>query len=72
MLLKILNIRKIKQIYINIFLGFMVNLLIFRRIYCIMSKDMGTIIIFGGVAQMGARLNGIQKVVGSIPIVSTN
>ena len=25
----------------------------------------------GGVAQLGARLNGIQKVVGSIPIVST-
>ena len=27
--------------------------------------------LVGGVAQMGARLNGIQKVVGSIPIVST-
>ena len=26
---------------------------------------------YGGVAQLGARLNGIQKVVGSIPIVST-
>lgn len=26
---------------------------------------------FGGVAQLVARLNGIQKVVGSTPIVST-
>lgn len=26
----------------------------------------------GGVAHLGERLNGIQKVVGSIPIVSTN
>jgi hypothetical protein len=25
----------------------------------------------GGVAQLGARLNGIQKVRGSIPLVST-
>ena len=28
-------------------------------------------IIFGGVAHLGERLNGIQEVVGSIPIVST-
>ena len=27
---------------------------------------------FGGVAHLGERLNGIQEVVGSIPIVSTN
>ena len=26
----------------------------------------------GGVAHLGERLNGIQEVVGSIPIVSTN
>ena len=26
---------------------------------------------FGGVAHLGERLNGIQEVVGSIPIVST-
>lgn len=26
----------------------------------------------GGLAQLGERLNGIQKVVGSIPIPSTN
>ena len=25
----------------------------------------------GGVAQLGARLNGIQKVRGSIPLIST-
>jgi hypothetical protein len=27
--------------------------------------------IYGGVAHLGERLNGIQEVVGSIPIVST-
>ena len=27
---------------------------------------------FGGVAQLGERLNGIQEVRGSIPLVSTN
>ena len=26
---------------------------------------------FGGVAHLGERLNGIQEVVGSIPIIST-
>ena len=26
---------------------------------------------FGGIAQMGERLNGIQEVIGSIPIIST-
>ena len=29
-------------------------------------------ILIGGVAQLGERLNGIQKVMGSIPTVSTN
>ena len=28
--------------------------------------------VFGGVAHLGERLNGIQKVVGSIPIISTS
>ena len=28
--------------------------------------------VSGGVAHLGERLNGIQEVVGSIPIVSTN
>lgn len=27
--------------------------------------------VLGGVAQLGERLNGIQKVIGSIPTVST-
>ena len=27
--------------------------------------------MYGGVAHLGERLNGIQEVVGSIPIVST-
>ncbi len=29
-------------------------------------------VVFGGVAQLGERLNGIQEVIGSIPTVSTN
>ena len=27
---------------------------------------------FGGIAQLGERLNGIQEVSGSIPLISTN
>ncbi len=27
--------------------------------------------IFGGIAQLGERLNGIQEVSGSIPLIST-
>ena len=34
-----------------------------------MDADNGS--FYGGVAQLGERLNGIQEVVGSIPIVST-
>ena len=30
------------------------------------------ILSFGGVAQLGERLNGIQEVMGSIPTISTN
>ena len=33
---------------------------------------MGYEINFGGIAQLGERLNGIQEVSGSIPLVSTN
>ena len=29
-------------------------------------------IYYGGIAQLGERLNGIQKVSGSIPLTSTN
>ena len=32
----------------------------------------GIITSSGGVAHLGERLNGIQKVVGSIPIISTS
>lgn len=39
-------------------------LLRFRSLYDIINA-------FGGVAHLGERLNGIQKVVGSIPIIST-
>jgi hypothetical protein len=28
-------------------------------------------VIFGGIAQLGERLNGIQEVSGSIPLIST-
>ena len=28
--------------------------------------------MFGGIAQLGERLNGIQEVSGSIPLISTN
>ena len=28
-------------------------------------------LIFGGIAQLGERLNGIQEVSGSIPLIST-
>ena len=27
---------------------------------------------YGGIAQLGERLNGIQEVIGSIPLISTN
>ena len=27
---------------------------------------------YGGIAQLGERLNGIQEVSGSIPLISTN
>ena len=28
--------------------------------------------LYGGIAQLGERLNGIQEVSGSIPLISTN
>jgi hypothetical protein len=41
--------------------------LIFTR-----SKDDSFVVgVYGAVAQLGARLNGIQKVAGSIPASST-
>ena len=39
---------------------------------CSISEDhLGSKDLNGGVAHLGERLNGIQEVVGSIPIVST-
>ena len=32
----------------------------------------GSAIAHGGIAQLGERLNGIQEVSGSIPLISTN
>ena len=38
----------------------------------IVKKIWYNILKYGGVAQLGERLNGIQEVIGSIPTVSTN
>ena len=38
----------------------------------IIQKLSDSIIEFGGIAQLGERLNGIQEVSGSIPLISTN
>ena len=35
------------------------------------NKALDSCITCGGVAHLGERLNGIQEVVGSIPIIST-
>ena len=40
-----------------------------RRLYFLNSSESEKV---GAVAQLGERLNGIQEVVGSIPISSTN
>ena len=37
----------------------------------IIQKLSDSIIKFGGIAQLGERLNGIQEVSGSIPLIST-
>ncbi len=39
--------------------------------YCLLSEEYVILQIYGAVAQLGERLNGIQEVVGSIPISST-
>ena len=47
-------------------------MLIFCMVRDIISKSQPRLgRTFGGVAHLGERLNGIQEVVGSIPIVST-
>ena len=40
-------------------------------ICAIIQKLSDSIIEFGGIAQLGERLNGIQEVSGSIPLIST-
>ena len=37
----------------------------------IILKLCKTAAVFGGIAQLGERLNGIQEVSGSIPLIST-
>ncbi len=42
------------------------------HICAIISKlSNGGIVEYGGIAQLGERLNGIQEVSGSIPLIST-
>ncbi len=40
--------------------------------YNVNRSEMNTYDSFGGIAQLGERLNGIQEVSGSIPLISTN
>ena len=39
--------------------------------HVIIQKLSDTAIEYGGIAQLGERLNGIQEVSGSIPLIST-
>ena len=41
------------------------------RLLCYAVQAVGNKRIFGGIAQLGERLNGIQEVSGSIPLIST-
>ena len=38
----------------------------------IIRKLSDSVTVYGGIAQLGERLNGIQEVSGSIPLISTN
>ncbi len=40
--------------------------------YVIIQRLSVESILYGGIAQLGERLNGIQEVSGSIPLISTN
>ena len=43
-----------------------------RRLGCkIKLRNTQHTLLFGGIAQLGERLNGIQEVSGSIPLIST-
>ena len=47
-------------------------LLDISRIYVIIRGSLRDACSYGGIAQLGERLNGIQEVSGSIPLISTN
>ena len=40
-------------------------------IYVIIRGSLRDVCSYGGIAQLGERLNGIQEVSGSIPLIST-
>ena len=40
-------------------------------LHSVKKYDMITEIFYGGIAQLGERLHGIQEVSGSIPLIST-
>ena len=40
-------------------------------LHSVKKYDMIIEIFYGGIAQLGERLNGIQEVSGSIPLIST-
>ena len=58
----------IKRKKLELFLG---KLLTNKNTYGIMSPLRKATSIFGGIAQLGERLNGIQEVRGSTPLIST-
>ena len=43
-----------------------------QKICAIIQKLFDSATEYGGIAQLGERLNGIQEVSGSIPLISTN
>ncbi len=43
----------------------------FKKILIFIYNYAIVIVLFGGIAQLGERLNGIQEVSGSIPLIST-
>ena len=47
------------------------NVLTKRETLDIIHKLSDSTIKYGGIAQLGERLNGIQEVSGSIPLIST-
>ena len=56
----------------KIFNFLLTNPAVSGNIYLALRQDSQTRQILGGIAQLGERLNGIQEVSGSIPLISTN